>query len=766
MKKRFLIYIIAFLLIAPAGVFSQVRLRETVWLQLERDLFIAGENICFRAELLENDTYKPSVLSNSIRLELTDSQGNNIKRLNILLENSEASGKIEIPANLATGWYFLRCYTNWMRNFDDKYITYRVIRIYNPEDDNFQTGAAIGELKLEITPYTDPYNGRSMCSVYASDKHGSPVRSHGFILSGPRDTVLYFKTDRTGWAGSYYNAAHVDRYQVFAENVSRENISFEINDNNDLAGGQEISISEKYGYLNINILNAGNDEEYKVFVHRLYSWSWFDKGRSERGQLSFRIPLKDLPSGISQVAILDEANNEIFRRLWSDYSEVDQSIRIEEGHGSVGPGEEQSFEFISPVISARDTANRFKLIVHADVPGSDIYAYLPGLPGWPALSEIPSGDEAFRAWLYSTSYVPGTAAAFFMQNTEDPSPPVFSSKEGVISYYPDARTGTIRGRIKDNQGKAVALKNVAMTILNDNLFAAARTDEEGFFAFTFPGLHGSKDYFLNYYNGHEPSWVLALEESFAGIGSIPQKGKISFTEEEIDFLRKQGMLLQIRNIYSPGDSSANGSQDSQPPVTGFFYGKPDFSIELDEYIKLPDLREVFLEVVPFVAVRQREGRNVLFSTGENLLSGDSPALVLLDGVPLDEYDELLAVPPERIQRIEGVNDFYAHGNAVLPGIVNILSRNRDFAGLKIPRSAIISSVQLPEEHAAFKLTGDPAGEGYPSIDNIVIWDKLKPSSANTVTVKMSDYPGSHTVSVYGFDSYGRWYRGVKRFDVN
>ncbi|HDZ40148.1 MAG TPA: hypothetical protein ENH59_00480 [Bacteroidetes bacterium] len=767
MKKRLITYIIPVLLIASSNVCSQVQLMETVWLQTERELFLAGEEIYFRAELLENDTYKPSVLSNSLRLELIDSQGKNIKRFNLALEESEVTGKIEIPQNLSTGWYFLCAYTNWMRNFDEKYFTSRAIRIINPDDVNVQPAAERNKLELEITPYADPVSGRQMCSVHATDTYGTGIEAHGFILSGPRDTVLCFKTDPTGWASSYYNAAHPDRYQAFAENFPKENIRFIIQDKKISQGDAEISLTEKYGYLNVNIRNSKDDAEYKVLVHRFYSWSWFDRGKPDNGQLTFRIPLKDFPGGISQVAVLDEANNEIFRSLWSDYSELPASIRIEAGGSNFKIGSEQSFDFISPVISGRDASNRFKLIVHADVPGSDIYSYLPGLPGWPALSGIPAGDEAFRAWLNSNTYAPGTAAAFFRDDPEFPSAPSFNTKgDRGITYYPDTRTGSIRGWIRDKQGMPLPLKNVAMTILNDNLFSAARTDEQGFFALTFPGLHGSKDYFLNYYNEYDPSWKLEQEETFTGLSNLPEKGRASFTAEEGEFLKNQGLLLQLKDIYYATDSAEIVMVDDSRLLTHAFYGKPDYSIDVDEYIKLPNLREVFLEVVPFVAVRQRDGRSVLLSTGNNLLAGDFPALVLLDGIPLYEYDDLLNLPPDRIVRIEGINDFYVHGNVVLSGIVNIISRNSDFAGLKIPRSAVISNVQLPVKPDADDFTGNLTIKGYPQIDNIVIWDKFNPSSGNSVTIKMNDYPGRHAVSVYGFDTEGRWYRGVNHFNVN
>lgn len=767
MKNRFIVYFLLLLFITPSSIYSQVQFRETVWLQLERELFLAGEEIDFRAVLLENDSYNPSVLSNSLRLELADSSGNKIRRFNLLLSGSEVSGKIDIPQNLETGWYFIRGYTNWMRNFDEGDFATHAIKIFNPNKENGQTEQQSNLLNLKVTPYTDPVSGRSMCSVHATDKCGSGIEAHGFILSGPSDTVLYFKTDNTGWTGSYYNAAHIDRYQAFAEEYPKDSIKFTISDLKNENDQPEITLTEKYGYLNVNIRNGQDDTEYKLLIHRLYSWSWFISGKPVNGQISFRVPLKDIPAGISQITILDEENNEIFRRLWSDYSEVLASVRIEAGNCNFYIKAEKSFDFFAPFTGGGADSKLFNIIVHTACPKSGIYSYLPGLPGWPATSEIPSSDEAFRAWLASNTYAPGAGAAFFSNNPGYPAPPMFSKNGSTgIVYYPDTRSGIIRGRISDSRGNPLAMKNVAMTILNDNLFCAARTDEQGLFSFTFPELHGNKDFLLNYFNEYDPSWKVYVEETFAGFNDVPSKGNIYFSSEEMKFLENQSLILQLKEIYYGTDSANVEPADDSKLNENSFYGQPDFSIEVDEYIKLPNLREIFLEIVPFVAVRQRDGRNRLLLTGNNLLTSNFPALVLLDGIPLYEYDDLLNLPPDRVKRIEGINDFYVHGNVVLSGIVNIFSKNSDFAGLKIPQTAIISTLHLSGTLSGNNINKYVTKPGYPSLENVIIWDKLESSSGNSISVKLNDVPGNHIISIYGFDNDGKWYRGVKSFNVS
>ncbi len=113
--------------------------RETVWLQTTGHLFISGDRLNFKAVLLEKDTYKPSVLSKNIRIELLDSTGAGVFKQNYALANSRVSYSFSLNPELKSGWYYLRAYTNWMRNFPDSEFTVVAIKIVNPSEKRFYT---------------------------------------------------------------------------------------------------------------------------------------------------------------------------------------------------------------------------------------------------------------------------------------------------------------------------------------------------------------------------------------------------------------------------------------------------------------------------------------------------------------------------------------------------------------------------------------------------------------------------------------------------
>jgi hypothetical protein len=120
---------------AQESVQPAVSFRETIWIQTAGTLFIPGEHIQFHITLLEQDTYLRSALSRFARVELLDRDGNKLVKQIFALTDAEAGGYLVIPEAVKSGIYFLRAYTNWMRNFPDSDYPLVAIKIINPENE-------------------------------------------------------------------------------------------------------------------------------------------------------------------------------------------------------------------------------------------------------------------------------------------------------------------------------------------------------------------------------------------------------------------------------------------------------------------------------------------------------------------------------------------------------------------------------------------------------------------------------------------------------
>ena len=60
------------------------------------------------------------------------SSGNPVSQQNLILEGSTVSGNLVLPSEAKSGWYYIRAYTNWMRNFNPDAFATVAIKVFNP----------------------------------------------------------------------------------------------------------------------------------------------------------------------------------------------------------------------------------------------------------------------------------------------------------------------------------------------------------------------------------------------------------------------------------------------------------------------------------------------------------------------------------------------------------------------------------------------------------------------------------------------------------
>jgi hypothetical protein len=110
--------------------FSERYPQEKVVLQFSKPAYLAGESIYFKAYVLNG--YEPSLLSTNLYAELYDKDKNLLQKQLILLQKGSGNGRFALPASLAEDVYYIRAYTQWMRNFDRTLWLPKPIPVYNP----------------------------------------------------------------------------------------------------------------------------------------------------------------------------------------------------------------------------------------------------------------------------------------------------------------------------------------------------------------------------------------------------------------------------------------------------------------------------------------------------------------------------------------------------------------------------------------------------------------------------------------------------------
>jgi hypothetical protein len=190
-----------------------------------------------------------------------------------------------------------------------------------------------------------------------------------------------------------------------------------------------------------------------------------------------------------------------------------------------------------------------------------------------------------------------------------------------------------------------------------------------------------------------------------------------------------------------------------------FYGKPDKRYILDNYTRFPDMQEILQEFVPEVRVRRNGDKAILQVVNLPFkVFFEQGALVLLDGVPVTDIDQLLTLDPLKISTIDVVTRKFFLGQMQLQGIVHYKSYKSDLAGYKLSSSQVVFD---------FKGLGLPVVPDYPAntslripdLRNTLFWSIPGALQKGGFMFSTLDAKGAFTVSVTGIDDRGNKFVG-------
>src|SRR5690606_3151295 len=105
--------------------------REKVYLHLDKPYYSIGDQIWFKAYLTVGNYNFLSSLSKILYVELINSDEEIAISVRLPVINGITFGDILLVDSLMEGDYRIRAYTNWMRNFDERYFFDKTIQVGN-----------------------------------------------------------------------------------------------------------------------------------------------------------------------------------------------------------------------------------------------------------------------------------------------------------------------------------------------------------------------------------------------------------------------------------------------------------------------------------------------------------------------------------------------------------------------------------------------------------------------------------------------------------
>jgi len=128
--------------------------QEKLYLQTDKPYYSAGEEIWFKAYLVNETTLEPNSLSQFVYVELINKMDSVLYRVKIKKDSTGFAGHIKLKPEVPNGTYSLRAYTYWMQNVGTDFFFSKNILIGNKIDDRITSKITYGTAVDGLIPAT------------------------------------------------------------------------------------------------------------------------------------------------------------------------------------------------------------------------------------------------------------------------------------------------------------------------------------------------------------------------------------------------------------------------------------------------------------------------------------------------------------------------------------------------------------------------------------------------------------------------------------
>lgn len=288
---------------------------EKIYLHQDRETYASGETIWFKAYLTQGPFHLPSTLSSTIYVELIDAQNQLIQKEIIYSPDGFGSGQLPLPDSLQSGTYLLRAYTQWMKNVGEEYFFQRPINVLSEFSSPRPHAQTVPELDLQFFPEGGNLVQGILSKVAfkALDSNGLGKKVKGKIFEGTREIGSFESND----LGMGVFALLPEKGKTYTAQIEGDDQTFPLPAPLESGLIMAVTISPKSDEVVIKFLTTGKSPGKSVFLVAQSRGLVCATGQVDlSNQVAFvRIPKKEFPTGIAQLAALDENGVPLAERL-------------------------------------------------------------------------------------------------------------------------------------------------------------------------------------------------------------------------------------------------------------------------------------------------------------------------------------------------------------------------------------------------------------------------------------------------------------------
>ncbi|HTN06791.1 hypothetical protein [Agriterribacter sp.] len=759
--------------------YTQNAFSEKVYVHTDRNFYITGEIMWFKAYVTDGMVNYPSNISKLAYADVIDRNNKIFLQTKIEIKNGNGNGSLYLPVNMPSGNYKIRSYTNWMKNAGAAFYFEKAFTVVNAQ-------STAGLITADTTAQYDiqffPEGGNLVKKVESkvafrmTDRNGRGVPAFtGVVVNETHDTIALFRPSRFGIG--YFNFIPTDThlYKAYISTPSGGTIV------------KNLPAASEEGYV-MKLRKAGRGEvevivyspgtgnttpAVQLFVHTRGSVKNIQTKMIQNGSAHFMIAEDILGDGISHFTIFNSLRQPVCERLY--FKTPSKHLLINAKANKPGYGRREK---VTVSINSTDTDNisvpaNMSLAVYRldslQTSGqTDIFSYL-----W--LSADLKGTVESPSWYFSGA--DGTAEA--MDNLmlthgwrKFEWADIQQNRLPSHTFLPEYTGHIITGKITDSATrKPLPSVTVYLSVPGDRTQCYASTsDAGGNIRFYTREVYGPGEVILQPEVSFVSGYTIEINTPFQDQFSAKPLAALQLSAELKNAIEQNSVNAQAQRKFLADQLKIYHlpQTDSLP-----FYGKPDEKYLLDDYTRFTTMEEVLREYVSGVLVGRSKGKFHLniFDMANNRLFKENP-LVLLDGVPVQDMDRIMRYDPLKIRKLELVKRRYYYGPLVVDGILNFTTHKSNLPEFETDDRTVILDYEGMQWQRAFYSplyeTKEQAAGRLPDFRNLLYWspDVITGKDGRAVlTFFTGDVKGKYTGIIEGMSADGKAGSGTFSFEV-
>jgi hypothetical protein len=351
----------------------------------------------------------------------------------------------------------------------------------------------------------------------------------------------------------------------------------------------------------------------------------------------------------------------------------------------------------------------------------------------------------------------GTAFKFKMHslNTDIPD---FVENNGVL----------MNGKVTDKKGVAQTDALVLLSISGDQpYFDYYVLGKNGDFHFYIKNASGAGNVVLQVVSNNQKQYFIQLDNNCLVRETIKVGEIKTLNHRQVEFINTSITANFTNKLFNLATTVQSLDFEMQPGFPVSFYGKPTQHVIPDEFIDLPDFREISREILPGVQFRTKNDEptiRILNSTYRFFFE-DEP-LRLINGIPVFKNDFFADLKSTDISYIDIARSERIFGDLIFKGVLAISLYDKSNSWMAQQPNIFQFGVNFiqPQKIPAYSFKYN-LPENQPDMRQVFLWKVFEPGLLENNEFYLSDRKGMVEISVEGFTVENEFFKMSKLIEV-